>query len=234
MANLKSGRNYDNMRKNVLYCAATLFLEQGFTATTVKSIATKSQISIGSLVNLFKSKEDILCELVNFVLEGQFSAADALLEDIPHDTIEYYGVETTLQLYMVESHEHIRELYTVAYSLPKTSQIIQRIITGKLEQIFKPYRTELETKDFYKLEIASGGVMRGFMTVPCDMWFTMDQKVASFLESTFLIYRVPDEKIKKTIAFVSQFDYPTIAKNTIDDMLQRLAILRKETPIDSQ
>lgn len=69
------------------------------------------------------------------------------------------------------------------------------------------------------------------MTVPCDMWFTMDQKVESFLEATFLVYRVSDEKIKKTIEFVSRFDYPTIARKTIDDMVKRLEKPAKETPI---
>lgn len=231
MANLMPGRNYDNLRKNILYNAALLFLEKGFTATSLKSIAAKTQISIGSLVNQFKSKEDILCELVNYVLEGQFAAAETMLKDIPHDNIEYYATETTLQLYMAEAHEYIRELYSSAYSMPKTSGIIQKIITNKLEQLFKEHLPGLETKDFYKLEIASGGIMRGFLTIPCNIWFTMDQKVASFLETTFLIYRVPDEKIKKTIEFVSQFDYPTIAQKTIDNMVQQLEKLAKETPI---
>ena len=77
----------------------------------------------------------------------------------------------------------------------------------------------METKDFYELEIASGGIMRGFMTVPCDMYFTMERKVKRFLETTFLIYRVPDEKIQEAVDFVSQFDYETIAQQTIDNML---------------
>lgn len=216
------GRNHDKMKSAVLHTAAKSFLEQGYTATTLRSIAAKTHINIGSLMNLFKSKEDILCELVRYVLEGQFTRTAQLLEKITDDKILFYAAETTLQLYMTESSEHIRELYAVAYSMPKTTEIIQETITEKLEDIFKEHLPDLENEDFYHLEIASGGIMRGFMTVPCNQSFTMEQKVKSFLETTFLVYRVPEEKIKEAIKFVSQFDYAKIAQDTIDFMLEYL------------
>ena len=60
------------------------------------------------------------------------------------------------------------------------------------------------------------------MSVPCDMYFTMDRKVKRFLETTFLVYRVSDEKIREAIEFVSGFDFAVIAQNTIDNMLKYL------------
>jgi len=145
-----------------------------------------------------------------------------MLKGITDDKILFYAAETTLQLYITENSEAIRELYAAAYSMPKTSEIIKRTITGKLEEIFKEHLPHLETKDFFELEIASGGIMRGFLTMPCDMYFTMERKVRRFLETTFLLYRVSDEKIQETIEFVEQFDYPEIAQNTIDSMLTYL------------
>ena len=104
--------------------------------------------------------------------------------------------------------------------MPATTDIIQQTITGKLENIFKEHLPHFETKDFYELEIASGGIMRGFMTVPCDMYFTMDRKITRFLETTFKLYDVPEEKIKEAIEFVSQFDFKAIAKETVEKMLE--------------
>lgn len=219
MANTKPGRNHETMRSAILHTAAKLFLQKGYTATTLKEIAAGAQINIGSLMNLFKSKEDLLCDLVTYVLERQFTTAAKLVAGKTEDKILFYAAETTLQLHMAESNENVRDLYAAAYSMPKTSSIIQHAITDKLEMVFKESLPHLETKDFYKLEIASGGIMRGFMTIPCDMWFTMEQKVQSFLETTFLVYRVPDAKINEAIQFVSQFDYPKIAQETIEQML---------------
>lgn len=207
------------MRKQVLFVSAKIFLEKGYSATTLKEIAKTADINIGSLMNLFKSKEDILADLVKYVLEGQFTATANLLKGKTDDKILFYAVETTLQLHMAESGENVRDLYGAAYSMPKTTDIIQHTITHKLEEIFKPSLPHLETKDFFELEIASGGIMRGFMTIPCDMYFTMDRKVRRFLETTFKLYDVPQEKILQAIEFVSGFDFEAIAKQTIEDML---------------
>lgn len=222
MANLGPGKRHDDVKSRVLHAAAKLFLEKGYANSTVKEIAAKAGVNIGSLVHVFKNKETLMCELVNYVLEGQFETTAKLLSGKTEDKILFYAAETTLQLHMAESSEHIRELYAVAYSLQGSAEVIYHTITGKLEQIFKQHLPHLETKDFYELEIASGGIMRGFMTVPCDMYFTMERKVRRFLETTFLVYRVPDEKINEAVAFVSQFDFAAIAQQTIDSMLAYL------------
>ncbi len=209
----------EQMRKQVLFISAKSFLEKGFTATTVKEIADLADINIGSLMNLFKTKEDILAELVKYVLEGQFKATADLLKGKTEDKILFYAAETTLQLHMAESSEHIRDIYKAAYSLSATTDIIQQTITHKLEEIFGASLPDLETKDFFELEIASGGIMRGFLTIPCDMYFTMERKVGRFLETTFKLYDVPKEKIEEAMRFVSGFDFEAIAKQTIESML---------------
>ena len=164
----------------------------------------------------------MLSELVEFVLEGQFEATAELLRGVTEDKILFYAAETVLQLYMAESHEHIREMYAVSYSLPETSKKIYSAITHKLEQIFAEHLPALTTKDFYCLEIASGGIMRSFMTVPCDMFFTMEMKVRFFLETTFRVYQVSEEKIGEAIEFVGRFDFASIAERVIKNMLSYL------------
>lgn len=209
----------ENIKIKTLHAAAKLFLEKGYSNSTTREIAGTAGINVSAMNRAFGSKENILCELVSYVLEGQFEAASEMVKDITDDPVLFYAAETTLQLYMAESNENIRNLYAAAYSLPNTSDIIQRTITGKLEHIFHEYLPDLETKDFYELEIASGGIMRGFMSKPCDMYFTMERKVTCFLKTTFLIYEIPKDKIYEAIEFVGRFNYPDIAEKTIQSML---------------
>lgn len=223
MANIGHGEKYEQVRKRLLYSAAKLFLQKGYSMTTVKELAADAGTNTGVLMRTFGSKENILAILVKYVLNEQFNHTEELLKGKTNDKILFYAAETTLQLHIVESNEHIRELYCAAYSLPATTQIIQQTITGKLENLFKEHLPHLETKDFYELEIASGGIMRGFMTIPCDMYFTMERKIKRFLETTFLVYRVSDEKIKETIDFVSQFDFKQIAEKLVQEMLEKVA-----------
>ena len=197
-------------------------MTRGFNQTTVKEISAAAGVSTNTIFYEMKSKDEMLVELVMYVLEGQFQATAKMLNGITDDKILFYAAETTLQLHMAESSEYIRELYGAAYSLPKSTEYIQKTITGKLEEIFKEHLPHLETKDFYELEVASGGIMRGFMTIPCNMYFTMERKVRRYLETTLLVFRVPDEKINESITFVSQFDFTKIAADVIQSMIEEL------------
>lgn len=212
----------EKLKERILYVAAGLFLEKGYTETSLRLLAQQADTDLNAINRLFGCKENILCELVTYVLEEQFRTAENKLQGVTDDPILFYAAETTMQLYMAESREAVRELYLTAYSMQRTMDIIQQMITEKLEKLFRAHLPSLTTKDFYELEIATGGIMRSFMARPCDMYFTMDRKVARFLETTFLVFRVPDEKIKQAIAFVQQFDFQHTVNGIIDRMLEYL------------
>lgn len=222
MANLGHGKKFEQAKSQILHCAAKMFLENGYQDTTMAELAKEAGVSYGKLFRVFEDKEDILCELVSHVLERQFETTKRIVSDKTDDKILFYAAETTLQLYMAESSEHIRELYSVSYTLPRSADVVYHKLTTKLEDIFKDHLPELETKDFFELEIASGGIMRGFITMPCNMYFTMDRKVRRFIEATFLVWRVPDEKINEAIEFVSQFDFKAISKETLENLFDYL------------
>ena len=86
---------------------------------------------------------------------------------------------------------------------------------NKLEYIFKEHLPNLETKDFYELEIASAGIMRGYISVPCDMYFTIDRKIKRFIESNFKIYDVSNETIEEVLNFLKQFDFKEVANEVL-------------------
>lgn len=58
-----------------------------------------------------------------------------------------------------------------AYTLSSTSAYLHRSTAKRLEGIFGDYLPDAEAKDFYEMEIASTGMMRSFVAVPCDMYF---------------------------------------------------------------
>ena len=82
----------------------------------------------------------------------------------------------------------------MAYSLPSIAAYLYKSTTKRLQVIFGPYLPEAQPKDFYEMEIASASIMRGFMSVPCDVYFTMEAKVSRFLDCSLKLYDVPKEK----------------------------------------
>lgn len=219
VANVKEN---GNTKSKILHAAAKLFLSIGFERATIVKIADTAGVSRGSVGFFFKDKEALLCELVAYVLEGQFEATKKLLCGVTDDKVLFYAAETVLQLHMAESSEHMREMYNVSYSMPNSASVIYRAITGKLEDIFGEYHPEWETRDFYEREISTAGIMRNHMSVPCDMYFTMERKIRIFIESTFLVLDLPRAKIEEATEFVLGFDWKPIADGVVDNMLRYL------------
>ena len=215
-------REKKDTKSMVLHSASKLFIERGYSNTRIKDIADEANVSYNEVFRILEDKETILCELVGLVLECQFETSKIILKDVTDDKILFYAFETVLQLHIAESIEHIREMYSVSYSLMNSSKVIYKTITSKLMEVFQDHLPHLEEKDFYELEIASAGIMRGYLTMPCDMYFTMDRKIRKFLETTFKIYDVPKEKIEEAIEFVSRFNFNEIASAVINNLFKYL------------
>lgn len=222
-ASKKTEQSSDLQRRKVLSTAATMFVTQGYTATTLRQLAKEADINIGSLMHQFENKENILCALVQVARDGQSRIIETLLKGKTDDKIFYWTAENVLQLYIAEANEPLRDLHITAYSLPKTTEIIRRNITEKTSKCFQIYNPAYHTKDFYEMEIAAGSIIRGFMAVPCDMYFTMESKVTRYLEAIFRIYRVPEEKAAEAITFVSQFDFTQITQDAIQTLRDTMA-----------
>ena len=100
-----------------------------------------------------------------------------------------YAVGTAIQLHIAELTEPLRKLYVTAYTLSSTSAYLYRSTAKRLEGIFGDDLPDAEAKDFYEMEIASTGMMRSFVAVPCDMYFTVERKIARFLECALKLYK---------------------------------------------
>ena len=118
MANTRPMEEIETIRQKIVLAAAKLFLSKGFSNTKVKEISAAAGLPVSAVYYDLKNKDEILSELVKFVLKEQFTKATEMLAGKTDDKILYYAVETTLQLHLSEYNENIRELYAAAYSLP--------------------------------------------------------------------------------------------------------------------
>ena len=200
-------------QQKVLRAAVALFLEKGYAKTTTAEIAKAAGIAQSSFFHVFPSKEALLLELVQRMFGGQFALAEQSNE--MQDPIILYAMETALQLHIVELTESLRELYVMAYSLPTTSAYIYQSMGQRLQAIFGDCMPKARAKDFYEMEIASAGIMRGFMSVPCDVYFDADAKVSRFLECSLKLYDVSKEKREAVIAVVLNMDLRSMAEGII-------------------
>lgn len=210
--------NSKSLRIRLIESAADLFIKNGYYNTTLKMIADGAHTNTGSLAWEFKTKEEILYELVGFVIENQFRVTEEIATVYTKDKILIYAFEACLQLHIAELDEHIREMYDVSYTMPRTSQKIFKVMAAKFEELFKEYQPNFTRKDFYEREIAAAGIMRNYLVTPCDMYFEMFRKIEIFLESTLLLFEVPKYKVKEAIEFVNFFNMREIAEDVLNNL----------------
>ena len=206
-------------QQKVLRGAVALFLEKGYTKTTTGEIAKAAGIGQSSFFHVFPSKEALLLELVKRMFGGQFDLAGQ--HSGTGDPVFLYAVETALQLHIAELTEPLRELYVMAYSLPTTADYLYRSTAKRLQTIFGPYLPDAQPKDFYEMEIASAGIMRGFMSVPCGLYFTIEAKITRFLDCALKLYDIPAEKRAAVTAAVLQMDLHAMAAGIIRKTVQQ-------------
>lgn len=210
-------------KKRILAVCVRLFLEKGYKETTVSEIIEKAGVSCSSFQNIFRAKDGVLTELVQYMFGSQFGMAGKVTgEKLP--PVYVYAVETAIQITLTELNENLREIYIEAYTQKEASEFIFRETAKKLYQIFGTYQPELTQEGFFALDIGTAGAMRSYMAYPCGGEMTLEKKLCSFLELSLRTYRVPEKEMREVIAFVRGLDIRKISEQIMQELFQALAM----------
>ena len=210
-------------KKRILTVCVKLFLEQGYKKTTVAEIVQKANVSNSSFQNIFRAKDGVLTELVEFMFSNQFGAAKKVA-GTQFPPVYVYAVETAIQMTLTELNENLRDIYIEAYSHEEALEYIFRETAKELYQIFGPYQPQLTEQDFYALEIGSAGIMRGYMARPCDDVLTLEKKLVCFLSMSLRAYMVPEDEIHRVLAFMTELDIRAVAQQVMHQLFNALAM----------
>ena len=210
-------------KKRILTVCVRLFLEKGYRRTTLAEIIEKAEVSYSIFQNIFRAKDGVLTELVEFMFSNQFAMARSMTgAQLP--PVYTYAVETAIQMTLTELNENLREIYIEAYTQKEASDYIFRETAKELYQIFSPYQPELTEQDFYFMEIGSAGIMRGFMAHPCDEALTLEKKLRTFLTMSLRSYHVPEDEIKKAVDFIGGMDIRAVSERVMHELFKALAM----------
>lgn len=201
-----------------------MFVQKGFEKTTLIDIAKLSGVPKTKILYEMGSKEEILRLLVTKFLDAVTEVSNSVSKKLTDDKIQIFIANEVLQIYMAEMNEDMRNLYLSAYSMPKTSETVLRRRTDLLYEKFGYMFPTFAVKDFYELEIASVGIMRAYMTVKCDMYFTIEAKVERLITTMLRIYEIDNDVIDEVQEFIKKIDFESLAKKAVHDAFKELNI----------
>lgn len=207
-------------QQKMLRAAIIQFLEKGYAGATTAAIARDAGMTPSSFFRAYPSKDALLLDLVKWIFVGQYDLAQQISGS--NDPMLICAVEAGLELHTAELSEQLRELYVTAYSLPSTSNYIYRVMSERLYEVFGPYQPDAKAKDFYEMEIASASMIRGYMAVPCDMYFTIEAKITRFLDCSLKLYSIAEPERKKIIEDTLAIDLHTIAEDIVRSTVKKV------------
>lgn len=217
------------VKADILHAAFVLFTENGYTPTTVDGIARLAGLSNKSVFfRTFSTKEAVLSELMPKVLSQQLTLATKLLGEHADDKVLWYAFDTAVEYTVTEASESLRDLYLAVYSLPETSELIYKMMAPKLQMIFHDFIPSYEEKDFYELDVASAGIVRGYIAKKCDMYFTLATKIRKSIEATLRLFLVPEERIQRTIDIVLSLDIKEYVNSEISELRSSLRAVEEK------
>ncbi len=224
LSNFRSEAESRELYRQILTAATALFIQKGYERTKITDIAKLSGVPKSKILYVMNSKEEILCLLVRKFLDGVTSKSDRVAKELTDDKVLILIANGVLQLYMAEMNEDMRNLYLSGYSMPKTSEEVLKRRTDMMYDSFSETFKKFTWNDFYETEIASMGIMRAYMTVPCDMYFTIEAKAKRLVTMLLRIYKAEDEKITEAISFIEKIDFATVAKEAVQSVFDELEI----------
>ncbi len=210
-------------RKRILSACVKLFIENGYTNTTMSEIISEANVSNSTFQNLFHSKSGVLMDLIEFMFTNQFKAANQLAGS-GIKPVYIYAVETSIQMTLTELNENLREIYLEAYTFPQSAEYIYQKTSSELYRIFGSYLPEYRESDFYELEIGTAGIMRNYMAKPCDKYFTLEKKLERFLTMSLSAFSVPKEEQKEVLDYMLSINIRSTANAVMQALFHELAM----------
>ena len=202
-------------RVAIIQAASEMFFDIGFSKTTAAAVCKKLNIGTGNLTFYFPTKEHILNELVNMMIDFQWKAMEDATDE-GKSSLLAYCLELTTMAAISEEVEVMHDFYISTYRHPITLDHIRVNDVEKIKKVFGEYCKDWSSERFYEAEcIVSGIEYATLMTTEHST--PLPVRIEGALNAIMLLFGVPEELRKKKIEKVLAIDYRSIGRTLFKD-----------------
>jgi len=208
-------RKNNTTKLEIIQVASRLFLERGYSKTSIKAIADELDISTGHLMFYFPTKEHLLAVLVRMLCDFQWRMMQNKVQE-GNTSVMALCLELMTMAAMCEDDEVAKDFYISAYTRPLTLEIIRKNDAERAQMIFAQYCPDWEHHHFTEAEILVSGIeyttlMTAGEPVPLDI------RIAGALNSILMTYNVPEEIRRMKIGKILAMDYRELGKRVLNE-----------------
>ena len=200
-------------RSEIVRVAANCFLNDGFTKTTVASMAKALNMSTGNMTFYFPTREHMLAELVNMLCKYQ---SDLMVEEAKdgYSSITAICLELLTIASACEQDEVAKDFFLSAYRSELCMDLIRKNDKERAKEVFQEYCSDWTEEHFTQTAGLVSGIEYATLFITTES-AGLELRVAGALRTILSIYSVPkeirDEKIKKVLSM----DYQKLGLDTL-------------------
>ncbi len=208
-------RKSNTTKLEIVQVASRMFLEKGYSKTTIKAIADELDISTGHLMFYFPSKEHLLAVLTQMLCDFQWRLMQELVEE-GNTSLMAVCLELATMTAACEEDEVAKDFFLSAYSSPLALEIIRKNDKERSKMVFGEFCPEWKDAQYAEAEILVSGVEYATLMTNDDA-VSLDIRVTGALNCIMSIYHVPEETRRLKTDKVLALDYRTVGKRVLKD-----------------
>jgi len=199
----------------IIQAASKAFLEHGYSATSVRSIAAELDMNAGLLMYHFPTKEHLLAVLVEMLCNFQWQMMKNVVDE-GNTSLMAVCLEFATMAAMCEDDEIAKDFYLSAYSNPLTIGIIRKNDTLRSRMVFGEYCPDWNEQHFAEAEILVSGIEYATLMTAGDE-VPLEIRIAGALNNIMTTYNVPEETRKMKTEKILAMDYHGLGKRILDE-----------------
>ena len=189
----------------IIRVASRLFLEKGYSVTTIKAISSELGMSTGNLTFYFPSKDHLLAELTEMLCTFQWKLISTEVNE-GISSLMALCLELTAMAAMCEDNSIARDFYLSTYTSPRTLEILRKNDTRRAQQIFGSSLPHWKEENFHEAATLISGIEYAtLMTTESSP--PLEIRIAGALEVIMRMFSIPEETRKLKINKALQLDY---------------------------
>lgn len=206
-------RRRGDTRLQIVRLGAKLFIEDGYSKTTMKRISQELDLSPGNITFYFPTKDHLLAVLINELFDFQNLMIERVAEDGKSSLFAYCLEFVAIAAACAES-EVAGDFYTSAYTSPYTLDLIRKNDTQKTKAVFGNFCKGFSEADWIAAENIVSGIEYGtIMTAEKSSTFPL--MIEKALGSIMSLYAVPEQLKAQNISRVLAMDYRDLGKRIL-------------------
>lgn len=211
-------KRINTTKLEIIQTASRMFLENGYSATSVRAICSELDIGLGHMTFYFPTKEHLLAVLIDMLCDFQWK----LMRDEADDGVSQLlavCLELMSMASAAEESEIARDFFVSAYTSPLTLEIMRKNDAARAKTVFAEFCPDWTDEQFAEAEaLVSGIEYSTFMTTATSA--PLDTRISGALESILTIYNVPEDLRQIKIQKVRAMDYRKTGRRIFKEFKQ--------------